>query len=692
MGKMKNCLKISLCLLILLFSFSLVPVNSKAATDHLIINEVYYDVAGDKGGDPKNEWIEIYNPTSEAVNLKNWTISDSTNTERIIQLDSIIEPRGFAVITPDIYTWSYWSLPEETVRIELKSYIGSGLNNNGGDKVILKKYLDGQVDEISYGGKGDYDLPDVIKGHSLERAPVGGNDFVDQVLPTPGVGLPSKTDLFFSEADENSIVLNWTENPDDNFKNYILFQSLNENFIGAEEKIINDRKETKILVALKLGTNYFKIRVENKEGGFWDSNIVVKGIYSSALVINELFPAPHEPFLSPETNDEYIELYNSSSEDIDLEDWILEDLGGKRYIISKNTGKETIIAGFSYMLFYKSQTKISLNNDETESIHLFWPDGGLCSVSTEYPKAEYNMSWSRNFDGRWIFSTSATPGAENVITIEGKKDNPTPDANLQVMNVNNVKKQPKNSWVKVSGTVTAIPGLFGKKVAYIQDESGGIKIYFDQALWPDLKIGDKVIILGKISTSSGEYQIKVYHSSDIVITDHSFQSKPAEHKINEINELVGQLIKISGKVTKISGSSVWFDDGTGVLRMYFYAATGIKGLNLEKGDWLEVVGILSKTSAGLRLLPRSKEDIKIIKQSKGKVKAAEDNNPVAQILGVEKAYAASDYRTDSQPAEIKKKLSYLWGGIVLVVGLLSLATLLFFARIREKYAKDNQFL
>jgi uncharacterized protein YdeI (BOF family) len=676
---MTNCLKISLYLLLIFLLFSSFVSDIKASMGHIVINEIYYDAAINS-----SEWIEIYNPTSNQFSLKDWSlIEDSHN---FIFPEHDISPYQYLVIAKSSILFQ-----DEYSLVANYEWRSMGLNNDG-DELVLKDNNQNVIDKVVYPNHS------AQKGNSIERQPKGKDtdefiqDFVEQPHPSPFIGLPSAIDLSLGEIKEKSIELNWTENQDDNFKNYILFHALNKNFIGAEEKIIDDRKETKIFLnSLKLGTNYFKIRVENREGGFWDSNIVVKGIYSSTIVINELFPAPHEPFLSPETNDEYIELYNSSSEDIDLEDWILEDLGGKRYIISKNTGKETIIAGFSYMLFYKSQTKISLNNDETESIHLFWPDGSLCSVSTEYPKAEYNMSWSRNFDGRWIFSTSATPGAENKITIkEEKNNNPAPDADLQIININDAKNQPKNLWVKVSGVVTATPGLFGKKVAYIQDEGGGIKIYFDDALWPDLNIGDKVVILGKISTSSGEYQIKVYDSSDVTIIGHTSQPEPVEHKINELGDFVGQLIKVAGKVTKISGSSVYLDDGSGTLRLYFYPTTGIKNLGLQEGDWVMIVGILSKTSSGLRLLPRNKEDIKITKQGKEEVKAGKVD-PVAQILGAEKAYAASDYRTDPQPAEVKKKTTYLWGGIVFIVGLLFLATLMIFARIREKDAKDNQF-
>lgn len=703
---MRNCLKISLCLLILLFSFSLVPVNSKAATDHLVINEVYYDAVNE----PDEEWVEIYNPTNAALDLSGYKIGDEETKgggEGMYQfpINSIIEKKSYLVIANKAVNFfnlygvnpSFGLSESESAVPNLSKYSfwanGSISLSNTGDEILLLDSSDQAIDVLVY-GNGNYPgiipSPKVSQGQSLERQPKGQDsddcalDFIIQPNPNPFIGLPSKIILSLGEIKEQSIELNWTKNLDQDFKNYRIFESLDDK-IWTELSLINSSDILNYKVDfLDSGIKYyFKIRVENQENGFWDSNIVsalTKKVYSSAIVVNELFPHP-----STGTDNEFIELFNSSNEAVDLSGWILKDGMGSltTYIISA----KIVLNANSYLVFYKKETHISLN-DDGDFVSLFWPDGTLVSATAVYKNADKDISWSRNIDGNWLFSLISTPNQANTITL--KEDRKDENSDLPLISINEAKKQPKNSWVKVSGIVTVTPGLFGKKVVYIQDGSGGIKIYFDDALWLDLKIGDKVIILGKISTSSGEYQIKVYNASDIVIITHGARLEPTEHKINEINELVGQLIKISGKITKISGSSIWFDDGTGVLRLYYYPATGIKNLGLKEGDWVTVIGVLSKTSGGLRLLPRSKEEIKITKQSKVEVQA-EKADPVAQILGAEKAYAASDYRIDSQSAETKKKISYLWGGIVLVIGLLSLASLLIFARIREKHAKDNQF-
>lgn len=705
---MRVCLKIILSLVLglsILSSFFLQNQKVSAATDHLVINEVYYDAVKE----PDEEWIEIYNPTDIAVDLTGYKIGDEETKggdEGMYYLPqgTDIGPRMSLVIAnsriafSDLYKLEPNLAIKELIKYTLWATGSLGLSNTG-DEILLLDNSDQVVDVVVYGNgiyPGIIPCLKVSEGHSFERQPKGkdtddcAKDFVDQPSPFPNV--PAKATLSLSSnLGGGEIDLVWSKNEDSDFRDYILYQSKNNQSWIELETISQVDKTTLIVDSLTPGDEYyFKIRVENQKTGFIDSDILhclVKKIYSQAVIINELFPHP-----STGADDEFIELYNSSGEDIDLSSWILDDSEdkGTPYIIPN--GPNSIIEAHSYLIFYNRETKLSLNDDGDQA-RLFWPDGGICSQSEIYPSVESkkDISWSRNLDGSWVFSTTATPSAENIITIkEEKKDTPAESQDLQIISINDAKNQPKNSYVKVVGIVTAIPGLFGKKVMYLQDESGGIKIYFDDALWPELKIGDQVIIIGKISTSSGEYQVKVYNASDIIIIGGLPPPEPVEFKINQLADLVGSLVKISGRVTKISGSSVWLSDGTGTLRFYYYSTTGIKGLGLDEGDWVEVIGILSKTSSGLRILPRSMDDLKIKKVKEQT--ATQSESIIDKVLGVEKAKAASaDYRSTQEIASVQKKYSYFWGISIIILGFISLATLMIFARIREKYAKDNQF-
>ncbi|MCW1310130.1 MAG: NosD domain-containing protein, partial [Candidatus Nanoarchaeia archaeon] len=101
----------------------------------VLISEVYYDV--DRGKDPDNEWIILYNPHNEPIDISGWKIEDNYATDTIPQ-SPIIPPRGFAIISASSTTFDYWKIPKNMVKIVLENKrIGNGLNNSG-DRIILK--------------------------------------------------------------------------------------------------------------------------------------------------------------------------------------------------------------------------------------------------------------------------------------------------------------------------------------------------------------------------------------------------------------------------------------------------------------------------------------------------------------------------------------------------------------------------
>jgi len=172
---------------------------------HIVINEVYYDADSRTActvteSDPLNEWVEIYNPTPEPVDISGWVIEDNGGQD-IIPNSPVIPGNGFAVIAKNSSTWSFWNIPDSVIKITLGSLIGNGLANDG-DRVILKDLSGNIVDQMAYegdisiwnpappldGGGIPYDLPD---GHSLGRDPDGfdtdmADDFIDFSNPTPG--------------------------------------------------------------------------------------------------------------------------------------------------------------------------------------------------------------------------------------------------------------------------------------------------------------------------------------------------------------------------------------------------------------------------------------------------------------------------------------------------------------------------
>ncbi|MFH1657485.1 MAG: lamin tail domain-containing protein [bacterium] len=115
----------------------------------LLINKVYYDVDSSHGVEPKNEWIELYNPTNEAINLKDWQICNHDSCETI-NANKSIPALGYAVISHDASTWKYWEIPASVVKINALGGILFEMDNDA-DMLLLKNPEGIIVDQMNWG-------------------------------------------------------------------------------------------------------------------------------------------------------------------------------------------------------------------------------------------------------------------------------------------------------------------------------------------------------------------------------------------------------------------------------------------------------------------------------------------------------------------------------------------------------------
>jgi hypothetical protein len=81
--------------------------------DHVVINEVEFNPPGPDSG---NEWVEIYNPTDEAVDISGWSLETVHGRQMSVILDDhVIAPR------------SYY----------MHHFVGQFLDNGGGSKLPI---------------------------------------------------------------------------------------------------------------------------------------------------------------------------------------------------------------------------------------------------------------------------------------------------------------------------------------------------------------------------------------------------------------------------------------------------------------------------------------------------------------------------------------------------------------------------
>ncbi|KKR05427.1 MAG: PKD domain-containing protein [Candidatus Peregrinibacteria bacterium GW2011_GWC2_39_14] len=123
-----------------------------------------------------------------------------------------------------------------------------------------------------------------------------------------------------------------------------------------------------------------------------------------SIVINEFMPDPE----GTDTNNEWIELKNTSSEAINIQGYKLDDIegGSSPYAFPSTTFQPNEIKAF-----YSNVTKITLNND-TDRVRLFNAEGTTIDEIL-YEKPESGKSFAQNSQNQWSATTIPTPNAEN---------------------------------------------------------------------------------------------------------------------------------------------------------------------------------------------------------------------------------------------------------------------------------------
>ncbi len=169
-----------------------------------------------------------------------------------------------------------------------------------------------------------------------------------------------------------------------------------------------------------------------------------------------------------------------------------------------------------------------------------------------------------------------------------------------------------SSDIYITGVVSAAPNVLGDGVLYVTDGTLGIAVRSMTSL-PQLALGDAVEVRGKRRTKNSEAYVLVEERSGISQRGSGNIPGPKTLDASSIDsDDVGSLVRIVGEVTTLSGSRFALDDGSGEVNVYVRASTGFKRPALRSGDRVEVAGILSRTSSGIRLLPRMKDDIRVV--------------------------------------------------------------------------------
>ncbi|MFA6594240.1 MAG: lamin tail domain-containing protein [Candidatus Buchananbacteria bacterium] len=375
--------------------------------------------------------------------------------------------------------------------------------------------------------------------------------------------------------------------------------------------------------------------------------VIAAGDYYGKLIINELFPHP-----ATGANDEFIELKNISTTTIDLNGFYLTDNTNKKHYLRAASSTLPLLPQ-ELIAIKRASTSIALNDTGFETANLFSPLGELLDRVSYTAKQSEGLAYARTAKGEWLWTEQPTPGAENIFPGDGLDREQTVEV-LNTIKAAAIKKAAGSSGaihavsmeelknlavgdkVRVSGVVSVEPGVLGTQIFYLA--GSGIQVYCNKKDFPELKVGDRIEVVGEISETAGERRIKIKTRDDIKYLSSEAEPQPQEISAIELEDNIGSLVKISGELLEIKGRNAFVDDGSGEVKVYLKNRIDTKEINWHAGDKVTVVGIASLTASGARLLPRSAKDITAIS---GQVKGAYEVGDKAPFLGSPLSYAVA---------------------------------------------------
>jgi competence protein ComEA len=649
------------------------PTETVACYLDLVINEILPDPEGSDD----LEWIELKNTGDQTVDLAGYKIADATDKKFEISLvkfsDTNLGPGGFFI------------LPKEKTNI--------ALNNSGEERVYLFCPDGAQVQEVIYTDSvasaswarlsGDYqwttDLTPGAKNNLVAPITAGENNdsetedeesgtatkktkpkyskwrgkvFINEVMSNP-IGLdPYHEWIEISNSSTESIIIkNWKIREDtgeyrfEKIKlkpfSYFLFQPdpdffQLDNFAG--EKIILTDSLGLEIDSLSYDKNVVAGESLNRCGEefLW--------LTDTSLMQNNICPPKNE---NPKA------YFDISLREIKTKDKVVLDARE-----SFDTDGE--IVGYHWSFDKKAtETTWGFENKNFKTmkplLEVFFEEAGKLKITLEVVDSlgdidKFSDSIQVTGDSvsgpekKAITETIQKTVASNSPQKETVSKNNIFSSGYSFISLENIRQLENNKKISTQGIVSVEPGILGVNIFYLS--GSGIQVYMSSKDFPELQTGDKISLSGTLSEAYGEKRIKVKNKSDFQIISTNNSCEPHQVDISELGEdYEGNLVGVSGQVTEIGSDYFFLDDSSAEIKVYFKKTLGFdwKDLEISEGDLTEVVGIISETTSGYRLLPRYERDISLTKKTQTENRAVIGTGQVLGAKDISQKFGKKDY-------------------------------------------------
>ena len=544
------------------------PLLGQAA-DHIVISEVYGG-GGNSGSIWKNDFVELYNPTSTPVVMTNWSLQyQAYSTQGVFQTKAIfsgtIASRGFFLIqlaqgnggttplpTPDA------NPPSPTINLSAErakvALVSDTLNiTNATDPNV--------VDFVGYGTSANK-----FEGTGPAPAPSNTTSIERKASAT------STKETMGPGGAEEKAGNGYDSN--DNAKDFVFQSTINPQNSASP-------KEPAASILAGIGSAEIRPAVLKADTAV-ALTFVVRG--NSAGTVTSI-KIPHQwPFE-----------WSKASTDVTV-------YGGARGIVA--AGADTLIV---------------------KALALGASDSVVVAVS-KLSALDTTISVTFRIETGAGSDSTALISPLPKLLLYGS---PHPIAEMRVNDVTGVPIH-LQKLVTVRGFVT-VSNQFGSP-AFIQDASGGIAV-FDNAFVNAVRVSDEVSITGMVTQFNGLTELEnvtlhhVHSSGNEILPTVVTASQIADDGVNGVELYEGMLVRLGGIVVRDtlgqqisvwssagSGSNFLLIDGTDTITVRIDADTQIAGLSAPQGAF-DIIGIVGQFSrgpvftGGYQLQPRSRSDI-----------------------------------------------------------------------------------
>jgi len=587
---------------------------------NIIISEIFPNPAGPDF----SEWIELENIGNKNFDLYGWRLENNNNQYEFDH--QIINSKGFLVLNRlktnlvlnnlkdkiKLYSINSNKIVDEAEYKEAQEDCSlvrdkSKLNNQWIWTKKITKNLKNEIQKINFAPIAYFQLPEFIKT----------NEFL--VLDASDSFDINQDDLkyfwdFGNGASSTGVLVSFVYKEAGDFKIKLrVSDGKLENILEKKIKVEKNIEENSLIKNLVL---------ENKSK-------------ANKIIISEFLPDPQ----GADSEGEWIELQNIDKSIIDLFNWSIDDEegGSKPYKIKENIK----LKPGEYFVIDRADSNIALNNS-SDWVRVFDFDENLID-EVKYTKSQEGKSYIKNKD-KWYWG-DPSPLENNLFKTasvdfqkekEIKKNNKQKNVFAHQVFLGDLKNFSKGERFQIKGIVNVLPNIFSSQYFYIEDETAGVQVYSYKKDFPNLSLGDLVLINGELSFIDDFPRIKTNTKNDIQIISKANNLLAKDLKIKDVNDnFLGKLIKIKGDLVDRKNDLLYIDDGESEIVAQIKELSGIDKKVLKEGSIIELSGILTKQGNDYRLLPRFVDDLVILETKKidqGNILGAEENKSLEKFV------------------------------------------------------------